>query len=99
MAIKPFKNIDGARATRLGDVLKGLGHPTRLGIVNYLCASDRNVSELSEAIGAPQSLVSQHLAQLRMLGLVRVDRTGGHATYSIAEPRLRQLLECLSSCE
>jgi DNA-binding transcriptional ArsR family regulator len=78
--------------------MKGLAHPTRLRIVSRLCRADATVTELCNELGVGQSLVSQHLSPLRMLGLVRVDRAGGKASYSLAEPRLRSLVDCLASC-
>jgi len=99
MHIKQYKRLGDDRAAHLASLLKGLAHPLRLKIVNHLCAGDCNVTQLCEALDVKQSLVSQHLAPLRMLGLVSVDRSGGRATYSIAEPQLRSLIACLASCE
>jgi ArsR family transcriptional regulator, virulence genes transcriptional regulator len=86
------------RADDLAEILKGLGHPIRLKIVGYLCERDHGVTELTELLGLKQSLVSQHLGVLRMLGLVRADRTGGTATYSLARPGLVKLVQCLGNC-
>lgn len=99
MTIKEYRKIPGSRADHLGGILKGLAHPLRLRIINYLCAGECTVSQLCEALDVNQSLVSQHLAPLRMLGLVHVDRSGGKATYSLAEPQLKNMIDCLSSCE
>jgi len=99
MPIKEYREIEQERAKRLAGVLKGLAHPLRLRIVNYLSAGDCTVSELCNTLEVNQSMVSQHLAPLRMLDLVKVDRSGGKATYSLAEPQLRNLIDCLTSCE
>jgi hypothetical protein len=42
--------------------------------------------------------VSQELRILRMSGLVGAERSGGFASYSLAEPRLKELLKCLDKC-
>ena len=52
---------------------------------------------MAELLNERQAAVSQHLAPLRMLGLVAVDRTGGTATYSLKEPLLRSLVNCFES--
>ena len=90
--------VNAQRAEELSEILKGVAHPLRLRIIMMLCERKHTVTELTDGLEAKQSLVSQHLAPLRMLGLVSVDRTGGHATYSLAEPNLRKLVDCLSTC-
>ena len=87
------------RAPRLADILKGLGHPLRLQIISVLCEGDMCVNELCETLCVRQAQASQHLTPLRHLGLVAVDRRGGKATYTLAEPQLKQLVTCLKSCE
>lgn len=47
-----------------------LGDPQRWQILRELAVSDRKVSELTERLRRPQSLVSYHLRELRSAGLV-----------------------------
>src|SRR5438270_6197858 len=68
--------------------------PHRWQLLDALAASDRRVGELTELTGAPQSLVSYHLAQLRAAGLISARRSSadGRDTYYRAElERCRQL--------
>lgn len=90
--------LSSHRADDLADVLKGIAHPLRLRIITLLCERDHTVTELTDALDSRQSLVSQHLSPLRLLGLVSVDRRGGRATYSLGEPHLRTLVDCLMGC-
>ena len=90
--------LSDERACQLAEILKGIAHPLRLRIVTLLCERDHTVTELTNRLEARQSLVSQHLAPLRLLGLVTVDRRGGRATYSLGEPHLRTLVGCLLEC-
>ena len=83
---------------RMVEVLKGLAHPTRLGIVRALAMRERTVTELADALEVRQSAVSQHLAPLRLLRLVEVQRREGRSVYALAEPSLRDLLSCLTRC-
>jgi len=92
-------DVLGDNANRMVEVLKGIAHPVRLGVVVMLCERDRTVTEMTEALGVRQSMVSQHLAPLRLLGLVAVDRTGGFSKYSLQEPLLRNMVDCLMSCK
>lgn len=85
-------------ADHCAEVLKAVGHPIRLRAVAILCAGPCHVNGLAEALGAPQPTVSQHLRVLRMAGLVAVTRQDGLSHYSIAEPGLVDLVECVERC-
>lgn len=90
--------IPGTQAPHLAEILKGLAHPLRLQIISVLCQQDMCVNELCAKLAMKQAQASQHLTPLRHLGLVAVDRTGGKATYSLAQPQLKQLVTCLKTC-
>ena len=90
--------ISDNEAPHLSEILKGLGHPLRLQIISVLCDNAMCVNELCETLDAKQAAVSQHLTPLRMLGLVSAERTGGKAIYSLAQPKLRNMVTCLKSC-
>jgi DNA-binding transcriptional ArsR family regulator len=87
------------QTTRVVEVLKGVAHPIRFRIVVLLCDEERTVTEMMEILGARQSLISQHLAILRLTGLVEVDNCSGRNRYRLREPMLRNLISCLSSCQ
>jgi DNA-binding transcriptional ArsR family regulator len=86
------------RADTLADILKALAHHARLRIVASLCDGELSVRGLSERLDIPQAIVSQQLRILRMSGLVSAARDGGFARYSLARPRLRDLIACLEHC-
>ncbi len=90
---------DFEKCEHIAMILKALGHPVRLQIVALLCERDTHVKELAERIGAPQAAVSQQLSILRMRELVARRREAGLAVYSLAEPRLRTLVECMEGCK
>jgi protein-tyrosine-phosphatase/DNA-binding transcriptional ArsR family regulator len=70
-----------------GQFLGILADPRRWKLLAALAASDQRVGELTELTGAPQSLVSYHLAQLRAAGLISARRSSadGRDTYYRAE--------------
>lgn len=81
------------QASRLSDVFKALGHPTRVQVMNLLvnspfaaCAYDLQV-----AMGVPQSTLSHHLKQLVNAGLLRRQQRGSWAYYSIDRDAMRAL--------
>jgi ArsR family transcriptional regulator len=67
---------------------RALGDETRLRILEALATGERCVSDLMDALGLGQSLVSHHLRALREAGLVTVRREGRRINYTISEPAL-----------
>jgi DNA-binding transcriptional ArsR family regulator len=91
-----LENKDHAK--HCAEVLKAVAHPVRLSIIATLCQGDRHVNALAEELGVSQSAISQQLRILRMHGLVAVARCNGFAHYSLAEPRLADLVRCVERC-
>jgi len=89
---------DQDKCETVARILKAMGHPIRLQIVAILCEEDTHVGAMAERIGSAQAVVSQQLGILRMRGLVSRRRDAGRAVYSLAEPRLRQLVGCMEGC-
>ena len=75
--------------------MRTLAHPDRLRIIESLESDARTVGELTEALGRPQAAVSQHLMALRAHGLVRADRQGRVARYSVAQAGCLTILGCI----
>jgi len=80
------------------DLLKTLGQPTRLKILELLVDGERCVCEIFPAIGGEQSNVSKHLGFLRGQGIVVADRRGMRVFYRLAEPKIAKLLEDAETC-
>jgi ArsR family transcriptional regulator, arsenate/arsenite/antimonite-responsive transcriptional repressor / arsenate reductase (thioredoxin) len=75
--------------------LRLAGHPLRWQLLAELARSDRQVRELTDLTGQPQSLVSYHLGQLRAGGLVSARRSSADrrdAYYRIDLTRCGELL-------
>jgi DNA-binding transcriptional ArsR family regulator len=70
-----------------------LADPTRLAILRHLLQGPHSVSELIEAIGLPQSRISNHLACLRWCEFVHADRHGRHIVYTIANSGLQRVFD------
>jgi DNA-binding transcriptional ArsR family regulator len=69
-----------------------LGDPTRLRILWALLQGEQTVNRLAELVGMQQPTVSQHLAKLRMAGLVRQRRQGSYVFYEVDRKHVRPLL-------
>ena len=82
-----------AAAAEAADMLKALSNAGRLRILCALVPGDLSVGELEKALGASQSYVSGQLLRLRSEGLVSCEREGRSMRYSLADPRVRPILE------
>lgn len=86
----------GADMTVLAQILKALGEPNRLRIVNLLMEGVQCNCELGTALEMAPNLISHHLRVLRELGLVRVERDVVDARwlyYSLDTDMLNQLCQ------
>ena len=80
------------------DLLKALGQPTRLKILDLLAKGERCVCEIFPAIGGEQSNVSKHLGFLRSQGIVVADRRGMRVFYRLADRKIAKLLDDAEDC-
>ncbi|MCO1597600.1 metalloregulator ArsR/SmtB family transcription factor [Micromonospora sp. RHAY321] len=69
-----------------------LADPTRIKILWALLQGESSVACLAELVGAAPTAVSQHLAKLRLAGLVRGRREGTFVYYSAADVHVQALL-------
>jgi DNA-binding transcriptional ArsR family regulator len=76
-------------------VIRCLGHPLRLRLLEALEQGEKTVSELQEYSGATQPAVSQHLMVLKAHGVVDQRRQGPFAYYWVIEPKVKAILECI----
>jgi ArsR family transcriptional regulator, virulence genes transcriptional regulator len=67
---------------------KAFADPMRLMIIDELRKGEKTVSELVEAVEAPQAAVSRNLAILRDRGIVMSRRNGLNVIYSLTDPRI-----------
>jgi DNA-binding transcriptional ArsR family regulator len=70
-----------------------LADPTRLKLMWALLQGEENVACLADLTGARPTAVSQHLAKLRLAGLVTTRREGTFVYYSAADGHIKPLLE------
>jgi DNA-binding transcriptional ArsR family regulator len=69
-----------------------LADPTRIKVLWALLQGESSVACLAELAGAAPTAVSQHLAKLRLAGLVKGRREGTFVYYSAADNHVRGLL-------
>ena len=83
------------RARQASEFLKALAHESRLLILCLLCEGEKTVTDLEELLSLRQASVSQHLARLRLDGLVQAKRNGKVIHYSLANDDVRAILGAL----
>ena len=77
-------------------VLKCLGHPLRLRIVELLeRGGELTVSQVFEALEISQAVASQHLTLMRDKGIVSRRREGSHVYYWVDDPRVLKVVDCV----
>lgn len=83
---------------RAAQILRMLAHPQRLRLIEILERSqDVPVHALMAETGFPQAVVSQHLNQMRRIGLLSSRRHGREMRYSISDPQALSILNCISA--
>ncbi|MEW5746097.1 MAG: metalloregulator ArsR/SmtB family transcription factor [Nitrospirota bacterium] len=70
------------------EVCKILSSPKRLEIINALKGGEKSVTELVDILDTPKANVSQHLAVMRLKGILKTRRDGVNIFYSIAHPKV-----------
>lgn len=70
------ETLSAAQREAGAKVLRALAHPLRLGVLQCLQDSERTVTELYEALGCSQSMMSQQLGILETHGLIRTHKVG-----------------------
>ncbi|MEU5873485.1 metalloregulator ArsR/SmtB family transcription factor [Glycomyces sp. NPDC047369] len=88
-----FTMPDDGQARAAADALRILADPTRLKLMWALLQGEENVACLADLTGARPTAVSQHLAKLRLAGLVTTRREGTFVYYTAADDRVKPLLE------
>lgn len=77
--------------------LKVLANEDRLLLLCQLSQGEMCVGELEDALDIHQPTLSQQLGVLRNEGVVKTRREGKRICYSLADPKLLQVLELLYS--
>ena len=82
------------------EILKVLGHPARLCIVNGLINNKGcNVTFMQSCLNIPQSTVSQHIAKLKSAGIIVGERRGLEIIYSVVNEEAIKIVTTLFNGE
>jgi DNA-binding transcriptional ArsR family regulator len=72
------------RQNKLAQMLKALGHPARIAIIEQLLKTNTCINgDLVEELGLAQATISQHLKELKNIGLIQGSVEGTSVCYCI----------------
>jgi DNA-binding transcriptional ArsR family regulator len=95
-----------AKQNRIADVAKAMAHPARVAILEFLAGQNSCVcGDIVEELPLSQATVSQHLAELKRIGLINGEIEGPRVCYCIdkkawdeAKQLLLQFLNDVKKC-
>jgi len=86
-----------ARYEARARVIKAMGHPSRLLILDELAKGERCVCELTDLVGADMSTVSRHLDILKSAGIIREEKRGSQVFHTLQVPCVLKFMNCIES--
>ena len=82
---------------KIARVAKAFGHPARVAILQYLFKTDACIcGDLVDEIGLAQPTISQHLKELKSLGLIKGNIEGTSVCYCIDTENWSQMKALIS---
>lgn len=76
-------------------MLKMLANAKRLMILCHLIKGEKSVGQLAELVDLSSSALSQHLARMRDLKMVKANKKGQMVFYHISNPEVEAILATL----
>ena len=95
------RNISVENMIKVANILKTIGHPLRLEVLEVLEAEEKlNVSQIKEAIQSKveQSLLSHHLIKMKDKGILQSKKEGMHVVYRITDRNILKIFDCMEKC-
>lgn len=84
---------------RRAEIIRALGHPSRLLVADALSHGELCVCELTDLVRADMSTVSKHLSVMKAAGLVHMEKRGQNVYYRLACPCLNDFFNCVDSIQ
>ncbi|MEA2077814.1 MAG: metalloregulator ArsR/SmtB family transcription factor [Candidatus Marinimicrobia bacterium] len=75
---------DYEKLEQKAEILKAIAHPVRLCILRGLAVEGKsNVGKMTTCLEIPQATVSQHLAKMKAVGIIKGKRKGTQVIYTL----------------
>ena len=91
------RNIDVGKIKKVAEVLKVIGHPIRLKVLEILENEvSLSVSEIQNRLEIPteQSLLSHHLIKMKDKGILSCEKQGMNVMYSVTNKGILGIFDC-----
>ena len=79
---------------RKAEIIKAVGHPLRVAVVDFLKDGEKCVCDIAEHVGSERSNVSRHLAVMLKAGILRSRKDGLMVFYELRTPCILNFLNC-----
>ncbi len=95
-----MKVISNDKLEKVAFVLKTIGHPVRLSIINHLAIRKQmSVNEICETLDLEQSLISHHLKNMKQKGIVDCVKDGKIRMYFLSLEEVLTVVDCMNKCK
>ncbi len=92
--------LDIKKVEKVAFILKAIGNPLRIGIIDALRVNDElSVNEISARLDAEQSLVSHNLLNMKLKGILESRREGKNIYYRLKLKEVLKVIECMENCD
>jgi DNA-binding transcriptional ArsR family regulator len=86
------------RQNQLAQLLKALAHPARIAIIDHLIRANECITgDLVDVLGLSQATTSQHLRELKEVGLLKGTIEGNAMNYCIDQVKWKEYAAILSA--
>lgn len=86
------------RQNKLAQYAKAFAHPARVAIIEYLLKQQSCIcNDLVEELPLSQSTISQHLKELKNIGIIKGEIEGPRVCYCIDEKNWQEAREMLTN--
>jgi DNA-binding transcriptional ArsR family regulator len=89
-----------AKLEKAAYILKAVAHPVRLAIIQLLENEESlSVNQICEAVICEQSLISHHLINMKLRGILKSNKEGLNMYYSLKERDVSNIIKCIENCD
>src|SRR4030042_3188847 len=78
-------------------IIKSMGHPVRLMIIEFLKKRERSFSDIFDLFKLDKSTVSKHLLVLKEAGIVSSRKSGADMIYKLEVPCVTDFFGCVTA--
>ncbi len=91
-------NLFSIQQNELANIAKAFSHPARIAILAYLIKENQCITrDLVKEIGLAQATISQHLKELKSIGLIQGTISGVSVCYCINETKWKDFKEIFNN--